>query len=78
MSEHQNIKYKLSWRDEFLKWICGFGNTKGGTIFIGKDDSGKVVGVEEAKRLLEEIPNKVRDILGIMIVVDLHENKQGD
>ncbi len=77
MSEHQNIEYKIAWRDEYLKWICGFANANGGTIFIGKDDNGKVVGVDEAKRLLEEIPNKVRDVLGILVDVNLHtENKK--
>ncbi|MCC5917053.1 MAG: putative DNA binding domain-containing protein [Cryomorphaceae bacterium] len=77
-SESQNIEFKLTWRDEYLKWICGFANANGGTIFIGKDDNGKVIGVAGAKKLLEEIPNKVRDILGILVDVDLHETKQGD
>jgi ATP-dependent DNA helicase RecG len=77
LSESQNIEYKSTWRDEYLKWICGFANANGGTIFIGKDDNGKVVGVADAKKLLEEIPNKVRDILGIMVDVNLHtENKK--
>jgi len=77
MAETQNIEYKSNWRDEYLKWICGFANANGGTIFIGKDDNGKVVGVDEAKRLLEEIPNKVRDVLGILVDVNLHtENKK--
>ena len=31
MSESQNIEYKSSWRDEFLRWICGFANAQGGT-----------------------------------------------
>jgi ATP-dependent DNA helicase RecG len=44
MSEDQNIEFKESWRDEYLKWICGFANAQGGKIFIGKDDDGKVVG----------------------------------
>ncbi|MBS1590235.1 MAG: putative DNA binding domain-containing protein [Bacteroidetes bacterium] len=78
MSEHQNIEYKSSWRDEYLKWICGFANANGGTIFIGKDDNGKVVGVNDAKKLLEDIPNKVRDVLGILVDVNLHQTKQGD
>jgi len=78
VSEHQNIEYKQSWRDEYLKWICGFANANGGTIFIGKDDDGNVVGIDEAKRLLEEIPNKVRDVLGILVDVNLQETKQGD
>lgn len=78
VSEHQNIEYKQGWRDEYLKWICGFANASGGTIFIGKDDDGNVVGVDEAKRLLEEIPNKVRDVLGVLVDVNLHQTKQGD
>ncbi len=78
MPETQNIEYKSTWRDEYLKWICGFANANGGTIFIGKDDNGNIVGVDEAKRLLEEIPNKVRDVLGILVDMNLKETKQGD
>jgi ATP-dependent DNA helicase RecG len=78
MTENQNIEYKQSWRDEYLKWICGFANANGGSIFIGKDDSGNIVGVEDAKRLLEEIPNKVRDVLGILVDVNIHALSQGD
>lgn len=35
--ESQNIEYKESWRDEYLKWICGFANAQGGTLYIGND-----------------------------------------
>ncbi len=77
MSETQNIEYKSSWRDEYLKWICGFANANGGVIFIGKDDAGKVVGISDAKKLMEEIPNKVKDTLGILVDVNLHKSKQG-
>jgi len=24
MPENQNIEYKSSWHDDYLKWICGF------------------------------------------------------
>lgn len=78
MSETQNIEYKSSWRDEYLKWICGFANANGGTIFIGKDDTGKVVGISDSQKLMEEIPNKVRDTLGILVDLNLHKSKQGD
>ena len=71
MSESQNIEYKQSWRDEYLKWICGFANANGGSIFIGKDDTGNVVGLADAKKLLEEIPNKIKDTLGILVDVNL-------
>jgi len=78
MPESQNIEYKTNWRDEYPKWICGFTNTNGGSIFIGKDDAGNVVGLTDAKKLLEDIPNKVRDTLGILADVNLHTTSQGD
>ena len=42
--ESQNIEWKENWRDEYLKWICGFANAQGGRIYIGKNDKGLVVG----------------------------------
>ncbi len=45
MAESRNIEYKESWRDEYLKWICGFANARGGCIYIGMNDDGKVVGI---------------------------------
>jgi ATP-dependent DNA helicase RecG len=78
MSETQNIEYKSIWRDEFLREICGFANAQGGTLFIGKDDDGNIVGVKNSKRLLEDLPNKITTILGIVANVNLHETEQGD
>ena len=71
MSESQNIEYKISWHDDYLKWVCGFANAQGGKIYIGKDDVGKVVGVEDYKHLMEEIPNKIKNMMGITSEVNL-------
>lgn len=30
--ENQNIEWKLFWKDEYLKWICGYANAQGGTL----------------------------------------------
>ncbi|MDD3685980.1 MAG: ATP-binding protein [Bacteroidales bacterium] len=76
--ENQNIEFKSNWRDEYLKWICGFANASGGIIYIGKDDFGNIVGLKDSKKLLEDIPNKVRDVLGILVDVNHHQTKQGD
>ncbi|MBS4057487.1 MAG: putative DNA binding domain-containing protein [Bacteroidales bacterium] len=78
MPENQNIEYKESWRDEYLKWICGFANANGGTIYIGKNDAGEFVGLNDSKKLLEDIPNKTKDILGILVDVNLHQTEKGD
>lgn len=75
MSEKQNIEYKQSWRDEYLKWICGFANAQGGKIYIGIDDVGKVVGLADYKKLMEDIPNKIISNLGLMVGVNLLEEK---
>ena len=75
MQEHQHVEWKETWKDEYLKWICGFANADGGTLIIGRNDAGVAVGVSNAKKLLEDIPNKVRDILGIMVNVNLHEEQ---
>ncbi len=42
--ENQNLEWKETWRDEYIKWICGFANAQGGTLFIGKNDKGVVTG----------------------------------
>ena len=57
MKEHQQVEWKESWRDEYLKWICGFANGDGGVLVIGRDDAGKPIGVADARRLLEDLPN---------------------
>lgn len=78
MPENQNIEYKESWRDEYLKWICGFANANGGMIYIGKNDAGEVVGLKDSKKLLEDIPNKTKDILGILVDVNLYQTENGE
>jgi len=73
MPEKQNIEYKQSWRDEYLKWVCGFANAQGGQIFIGIDDKESVTGVDDYKKLMEDIPNKAVNHLGLVVDVNLHQ-----
>ena len=49
-------------------WLC---QCTGGRIYIGTDDGGRVIGVPDGRKLMEDIPNKVRDILGIIVDVNL-------
>src|SRR3990172_7911929 len=73
MAEDQHSEWKSSWRDDYLKWLCGFANAQGGVLEIGRDDQGQVVGVDDAERLMQELPNKLRDLLGIVADIDLLE-----
>lgn len=78
MAEDQHIEWKPSWRDEYLKWISGFANAGGGLLVIGRDNEGQALGLSNARRLLEEIPNKVRDLLGIAVEVNLRREADKD
>lgn len=69
--ENQNTEYKETWRDEYIKWICGFANAKGGTMFIGINDNGKITGIQNTKKLSEDLPNKIKDVLGILVDIDI-------
>ena len=71
MRESQLVEWKETWRDEYLKWICGFANAQGGVLEIGRNDRGEVIGVKDVLRLLEEIPNKALASLGIVVDVNL-------
>ena len=69
--ESQNVEYKQSWKDEYLKWVCGFANAQGGTLYIGVGDDGNVVGIDNAKYLLENLPNKCIQATGIVPNIEL-------
>ena len=76
--EHQNIEWKESWHNDYFKWICGFANAQGGILFIGIDDKGNTKHLDNAKKLMEDLPNQVRDLLGLMVDVNLHTTNGDD
>jgi len=67
VTEAQNTEWKESWRDEYFKWVCGYANAQGGKLFIGVDDDGVVLGIDNARELLEKLPNQVQQFLGMHI-----------
>jgi ATP-dependent DNA helicase RecG len=69
--ENQNLEWKETWHDEYVKTICGFANASGGILEIGRRDNGEIIGVSNAKKLLEDLPNKIRSATGVIPAVDL-------
>ena len=65
-SESQNLEFKETWRDEWLKTICAFANTNGGSLHVGITDKGDVKGLEDSKKMLEDIPNKIKENLSVV------------
>lgn len=78
-NEDQNIEYKQNWRDEYLRWICGFANADGGRMLIGVSDDKKgneILGVPDWKSLLEIIPNLMKNTMGMIADVN-HIREKG-
>ena len=73
--ECQDVEFKRIWKNEYLKWICGFANAQGAVMYFGVDDDHEVVGLKDSKRLLEDIPNKVVTTMGIVVDVNLYEQE---
>jgi len=76
--ESQTVEYKQNWRDDCLKVISAFANSDGGNLIIGLDDQGKPSGLKNVKRLLEDIPNTIRNKLGIIPTVGLNKKNKKD
>ena len=69
--ESQTVECKQTWRNDCLKAVSAFANSDGGVLIIGLDDKGKPSGLKNVKRLLEDIPNTIRNKLGIIPSVEL-------
>lgn len=59
--ESGNIERKssISQIDEIIETISAFSNTKGGTIFIGVTNNGRVIGIEIGKDTIERVSNRI-------------------
>ena len=63
MQGAHHTEWKGAWRDDSLRWVYGFANAKGERLLLGVNDKGQVMGLRDAAKLLEDLPNKVRDLL---------------
>lgn len=52
--ESQNVEYKSSWHDEYLKWICGFANAQGAVMYFGVNNDHEVIGLEDVDLINDE------------------------
>ena len=59
MPEYQEIEWKESCRDEYLKGLSGYAIVRDGTLFNSKDDNGKVIVIIGGKKMLEALSNKI-------------------
>jgi len=76
--ENQRLEWKENWHDDYLKTLCAFANTDGGTLELGRNDTGEVVGITDVKKLLDLLPNKIKNTIAVVgdIAVHVVDGKQ--
>ena len=65
LHEGEEIEFKRQWTDQALEDLAAFANTRGGTLFIGVEDNGNVVGVADPELEIQRIANTVASRLGL-------------
>ena len=60
MNENESIEFKENYTEKIYKEIIAFLNTNSGTIYIGYDDNGNLIGVDNCKDIEEKISNGIR------------------
>ena len=61
--ETERVEFKLTGTDEIYKEVIAFANTDGGTIYIGIDDKGNVIGVDQIDETYTRLANGIRDAI---------------
>ena len=59
--ESETVELKAEVVSDICKEIIAFANTKGGTLYIGVQDDGQIIGANNADRVTLQISNMVRD-----------------
>ena len=59
-SEILELKPSLSQTKNIIETVSAFSNTKGGSIIIGADDKGNIIGVDVGEKTIEKLANKIK------------------
>ena len=78
--EDAHTEFKTSFGDEVIVALVAFANAKGGDVFVGVGDTGKIVGVEIGKETVQHWISEVKNKTTPQLVPDVEiitiENKQ--
>lgn len=61
MYESETVELKGIYTPDLKKEVVAFANTNGGTIYIGVQDNGKIIGLDNADFVMQQISNALRD-----------------
>ena len=57
--ETETVEFKEKSNESFYKTISGLANTKGGTVLLGVNKKGGIVGVKSSTKFLEDLTNRI-------------------
>lgn len=61
--ESERIEYKSQMIDDIYKEVIAFANTDGGIIYLGIDDNGNLVGIDDVDETYTRLTNGIRDAI---------------
>jgi len=61
LQENAFVELKREYTPNVMKTVIAFANTNGGTVYIGIEDDGTVVGVDQANEIILKVTNAIRD-----------------
>lgn len=61
MTENQQVEFKREYTDDIKREIVAFLNSNDGTVFIGIDDNGTAVGVDDPDEVMKRVSQSVRN-----------------
>lgn len=77
--ESEHIEYKSQVNDDIYKEVIAFANTDGGTIYIGIDDKGNLIGIDDVDETYTRLTNGIRDAIQpdvtMFVRYELQENR---
>ncbi|MEK4131244.1 RNA-binding domain-containing protein [Solibacillus sp. FSL W8-0372] len=69
MKESPTLQFKRELTDAIKREIIAFANTQGGELYIGVDDDGSIIGLENADKVLESVSSMLHDSIQPDILV---------
>ena len=69
--ESETCEFKSSFNAETVETLVAFANSKGGTVLVGVNNSGKIIGVELQKETLRLWLNEVKSKTSPMLIPDV-------
>jgi len=70
--ESERIEYKSQMSDSIYKEIIAFANTDGGVIYVGIDDQGNVIGIDQVDEIYTRLTNGIRDAIQPDVTMFVH------